>query len=281
MRLFLIVIAVLATAAITSYTLRQVMGTPELPDDADEEGRLTVEELMERGVSSPSPSPALSTPEPSPTAPPSSTATPTAEPAEPAAGDEDEDGAEGDANVDENDADETAEAVPVPRPVPDQSEGATDDAADDAAAVPDTSLQPTPTDIKKPAPPPASISPQQPPAATAQTVPPNPDATAWWASTVDDEQLDIIYVGLASFDRAIAVLLDGGFDSPQSANTHLEVLRDGTVIEGDWQISSANQNLLYFPLREGGRYEITLGAGLTDRDGRSWPVTRRGTVVLP
>jgi hypothetical protein len=274
MRLFLIIIAVLATAAITSYTLRQVMGTPELPGEPDQDPRLTVEELIERGVDSPSPTPVPSTPEPSPTPLPSPTASPTSEPA--AGSDtDDSDGA------DPNDADETVGAVPVPRPVPDEANGATDIPADDAATLPEAAPQPTPADTTTPTAPPVVVSPQRQPAATAQTLPPNPDATAWWAATVDDEQLDIIYVGLASFDRAIAVLLDGGFDSPESANAHLEVLRDGTVIDGDWQVSSANQNLLYFPLRDGGRYEITLGAGLTDRDGRSWPVTRRGSVALP
>lgn len=268
MRLFLIILAVLATATITSYTLRQVIGTQNLtPEEANERG-LTVEELIEQANR------ALATP--SPTLPPTPTVTATPPP---------------DPTPEASQPDPEPTTPDTVQPAPESTPRADEE---DTVQVPPTEVTSTPTATRQPSPTAAATPRATPtatprptateaPRATPQRPAPTPadDAVAWWAADVREGQLAFVHVGMAAFDRAIAVLLDGGFDSVNSANVHLEVLRDGTVINGSWQISSANQNLLYFPLTDPGTYQITLGAGLEDRRGRQWPVTRRGEVTVP
>jgi hypothetical protein len=157
-----------------------------------------------------------------------------------------------------------------------------------ATAVPRRAATPQPT------PPPRAAAASPAPTAVASaarrpapTAPPaSPQAeevepSAWWVRATTPEQLGVVHIGTAAFNRAIVMILDGGFSSVRSLASNVEVLRGGIVVEGQWSISPANDHLLIFPLVNAGDYDITVGAGLQDRNGRLWPHTVRGTISVP
>jgi len=107
------------------------------------------------------------------------------------------------------------------------------------------------------------------------------EADAWWLRPTTPSQLGVVHVGMAGFNRAIVLITDGGFNNVESLARNVEVLRGGIVIEGQWSLSPANDHLAIFPLVHAGDYDITVGAGLQDRNGRIWPHTVRGTISVP
>ena len=107
------------------------------------------------------------------------------------------------------------------------------------------------------------------------------EADAWWLRPTTPSQLGVVHVGTAGFNRAIVLITDGGFNNVESLARNVEVLRGGIVIEGQWSLSPANDHLAIFPLVHAGDYDITVGAGLRDRNGRVWPPTVRGTISVP
>ena len=107
------------------------------------------------------------------------------------------------------------------------------------------------------------------------------EADAWWLRPTTPSQLGVVHVGTAGFNRAIVLITDGGFNNVESLARNVEVLRGGIVIEGQWSLSPANDHLAIFPLVHAGDYDITVGAGLQDRNGRIWPHTVRGTISVP
>lgn len=107
------------------------------------------------------------------------------------------------------------------------------------------------------------------------------EADAWWLRPTTPSQLGVVHVGTAGFNRAIVLITDGGFNNVESLARNVEVLRGGIVIEGQWSLSPANDHLAIFPLVHAGDYDITVGAGLQDRNGRVWPHTVRGTISVP
>lgn len=170
--------------------------------------------------------------------------------------------------------------ISTPRPLAATQLPSTRPLADDTmVTVPDTN---TPRATAAPAP--ARSAPTPPPQRARAAAPPPPSGVepeAWWSRPTTSEQLGVIHVGTASFNRAIVMMTDGGFTSVRSVASHVEVLRDGIVVSGQWTISPANNHVLIFPLADAGRYDITIGTGLQDRNGRLWPHTVRGSIDIP
>lgn len=91
----------------------------------------------------------------------------------------------------------------------------------------------------------------------------------------------MLYVGSASFRRAVVVLTNGAPVDVESANRHLAVLDgSGRPVGGSWEISSANAGMLIFPLTAAGRYELIVGGQLGDRQARTLGQTLRGPVQI-
>lgn len=188
----------------------------------------------------------------------------------------------------------SATAAPSPTPTPDRAAAATTEAPGGGSTLStgtplaDNAIAPSSHDIdarSKPRTPAPTAAPQATRRA-ASTAAPAPqvaedDPEAWWLRPTTPEQLGIVHVGTASFNRAIVLMTDGGFDSVRSVSRNVEVIRGGIVLDGEWTISPANDHLLIFKLEQSGEYAITVGAGLQDRKGRLWPHTVRGTLYVP
>lgn len=131
------------------------------------------------------------------------------------------------------------------------------------------------------------------PAAAAVAPPPAPKPAAkprkpkvpdevkkvWWPAK-ETGKLSLLYAGEASFTKAIALLFDGTFETPESANQNIVVKdKKGNVIGGTWFISPNKQMLLYKV--DPGVYSVEIAAGLTDKGSRALNAPSSGPVYVP
>lgn len=116
-------------------------------------------------------------------------------------------------------------------------------------------------------------------AASSSKKAPKEVKTAWWPAKADGK-LNITYAGEASFTKAIVLLLDGTFDSPESANKNVVVkTKGGAPVKGQWLVAT-NKQMLLFNVAPG-LYTVEVGAGLTDKGGRTLAAAASGPVFVP
>lgn len=180
----------------------------------------------------------------------------------------------------------TRVAAPAPTPVsPPKSTGATTPAVTPRPAT-NTSSNTAASTPEATASSSASAGAGQPPVPTerpdrrpAPTLDVERFEQAWWVGAeTPSDALSVVYVGAAAYTRAIVVLADGAFGDPSVVARHLRVLRDGQRVEGLWEISPQNPRMLVFSVDRAGVYELGIGEGLADRNGRRYGVSRSGPV---
>lgn len=166
------------------------------------------------------------------------------------------------AGVPDGDGGATAEATPAPKKAAAKSKPVV---VAEAEAV----SEPAPTAKPKP----KTTQPKQPKA------PPAAVKTAWWPAK-EAGKLNITYGGEASFTKAIVLLFDGTFDSPDSANQNVVVKnKGGEPVKGQWLVAT-NRQMLLFNVAPG-LYTVEVGAGLTDKGGRTISAASSGPVFVP
>lgn len=185
-----------------------------------------------------------------------------------------------------------APVVVVAGGVPDGAGGVS--AAAEAAPAAEPAAEPAPAPAAAPAPVAAAPEPATPVAAAAPASKPKPAAkpksskpkappaevrTAWWPAK-SAGKLNLAYAGEASFTKAIALLFDGAFETPDSANQNVVVKsKNGDVVKGQWLVS-ANKQMLLFNV-DPGLYTVEVGTGLTDKGGRTIAAASSGPVFVP
>lgn len=103
---------------------------------------------------------------------------------------------------------------------------------------------------------------------------------AWWPAK-QAGKLNLTYAGEASFTKAVALLFDGAFETPASANQNIVVKnKAGKKLEGTWFVSP-NKQMLLFNVGGPGVYTVEVGAGLTDKGNRSLGAASAGPVYVP
>ncbi|MGQ0618483.1 MAG: hypothetical protein ACT4QA_00980 [Panacagrimonas sp.] len=155
---------------------------------------------------------------------------------------------------------------------------------DDAAAV-DATPSPAPKAADKPKPVVVADAGSEPQPAKSKPKPAKPKAPpavvkkAWWPAQ-QAGKLNITYGGEASFTKAIVLLFDGTFDSPDSANQNVVVKKKGgDRVKGQWLVAT-NRQMLLFNVGPG-LYTVEVGAGLTDKGGRVISAASSGPVFVP
>lgn len=109
---------------------------------------------------------------------------------------------------------------------------------------------------------------------------PMPDAArrVWWPAKTAGK-LNLTYAGQASFSAAIALLFDGDFETPESANQNIQVKDSkGRAVHGRWVVASNRQMLLFKAVP--GLYSIEVGSGLADKGGRGISAPSAGLVFV-
>ncbi|MGQ0620654.1 MAG: hypothetical protein ACT4QA_12170 [Panacagrimonas sp.] len=101
---------------------------------------------------------------------------------------------------------------------------------------------------------------------------------AWWPAKTSGK-LNLTYAGQASFGAAIALLFDGAFATPESANQNIQV-KDGKgrAIRGQWVVATNRQMLLFTAAP--GLYSVDVGVGLADQGGRGISASSAGLVFV-
>ena len=103
---------------------------------------------------------------------------------------------------------------------------------------------------------------------------------AWWPAKTDGK-LNLTYAGEASFTKAIVLLFDGNFESPESANQNIKVTtKDGSPVAGQWLVAKGNPQMLLFNVAPG-LYKVSVGSGLSDKGGRALGAASSGQVFVP
>lgn len=101
---------------------------------------------------------------------------------------------------------------------------------------------------------------------------------AWWPAPANGK-LNLTYAGEASFTGAVALLFDGAFENPDSANQNIQVKdRSGRTVKGTWLVSANRQMLLFGA--PSGLYSVNLGSGLADKGGRNIAESSEGHVFI-
>lgn len=138
--------------------------------------------------------------------------------------------------------------------------------------------EPVPAAEPEPEPEPQSTPEPKRAAAPKPVRPPKEPLTAWWPGRKADA-LNVLFVGEAAFGSAISLLTDGQFDSPQSANAHIEVRSaDGALVDRRWQTATNRQMLLM--LVEPGIYTVSIGPDFSDAKGRRMGAASSGQVFV-
>ena len=103
---------------------------------------------------------------------------------------------------------------------------------------------------------------------------------AWWPAKTDGK-LNLTYAGEASFTKAIVLLFDGNFETPESANQNIKVTaKDGSAVAGQWLVAKGNPQMLLFNVAPG-LYKVSVGSGLSDKGGRALGAASSGQVFVP
>ncbi|SFF32794.1 hypothetical protein SAMN04488120_102197 [Fontimonas thermophila] len=102
--------------------------------------------------------------------------------------------------------------------------------------------------------------------------------TQWWGPE-SPTQLSLVYAGSAAYTRAIVLMFNGAFDDAAAAAAHLRVTdANGKTVNGSWQIGANNKRMLLFPVNKPGIYTVSVGDGLSDRQGRKIAKALKGPV---
>lgn len=170
---------------------------------------------------------------------------------------------------------------------------ANDDTAADAGSADSTAAESTSPTPEPAAPAAAPAKPAVKPAAkaskpaaakpAAKKAPATAAASAspWWTSSSNSDGLHVIYVGSAAFDRAVVVMGNAPFASASSANQNIHVSdASGKAVAGSWKLGSSNKAMLVFPVSKSGKFQIAVGAGLSDAKNRKLGQSVKGPVVI-
>ncbi len=141
-----------------------------------------------------------------------------------------------------------------------------------AAAEPPPAVEPAPAPVAE-APKPKAETPK--PAAKPAAKPaekkaaPAKAVSPWWGAESPNE-LSLDYAGSAAYKKAVVLMFNGTFDNADSADKNIKV-RDaaGNAVSGKWELGPTNKKMLVFPVAKNGRYTVTVGNGLTDRNNRT------------
>lgn len=171
-----------------------------------------------------------------------------------------------------------AESEKKPEPKPKPAEHAPSKAA--APAEPKPAVAPAKPAAAPAASKPAPAAAAPTPPATKVAVPPPAPAAQWWGAG-DASHLSLVYAGSAAFQKAIVLMFNGEFASPDSANANLQVLDPkGAKASGSWKLGSNNKRMLVFPVNSAGKYTVIVKAGLKDSGGRTVAQEARGPVAV-
>ncbi|MGB0955197.1 MAG: hypothetical protein ACPGZP_04260 [Panacagrimonas sp.] len=174
------------------------------------------------------------------------------------------------------------EPAPEPEVTAAPEVAAPPEAAPAVTAAPEAA--PAQTATVAPAPPPvdtAALREAAERAAKRRADPPEDAQRPWWPQTRKPDQLNLVFAGKAAFSEAIVLLFDGDFADAQSANAHISVVdEEGHSAQGKWVVPGKNKKMLAFQAPTTGRYEITVGAELTDANGRSLGEALTGPVYV-
>lgn len=177
---------------------------------------------------------------------------------------------------------------------------ATTVAADDAGAEPPAEAQ-----AAAPPPAPAAAAPAKPvaaakPAAKPEAKPSKPaskpvskpadkkapaavasKSAPWWTSAGNATGLQVIYVGSAAFERAIVVMGNAPFANVSSAAQNIHISdASGKAVAGSWKLGSNNKAMLVFPVSKSGKFQVSVGAGLSDAKNRKLGQSVKGPIVV-
>jgi len=194
-------------------------------------------------------------------------------------------GESADAAVNSDDAAAAAPAEPVAATPPAEPEPVAEPEPEPAPAP-----QAAPEPVAPPAPAPAPKAPVKPavakpadstPAKVARASEKAAEATTpWWQSSGGDG-LQVVYVGSAAYKRAIVVMGNAAFGDAASAAQHIQVVdRNGKRVSGNWEVNQNNSTMLVLPVEANGRYQLTIGAGLSDAKGRTLGQSLKGAVFV-
>lgn len=159
----------------------------------------------------------------------------------------------------------------------------------DAAAAPSAAPAPVeaapaaePEPEPAPAPAPVAEAPKPKPAAKAPSKKSDSKKplTPWWGAE-SPNHLSVVYAGSAAYKKAIVLMFSGSFDSTASADANIKIKdSSGNAVSGKWEIGASNARMLVFPVQKNGRYSVSIGAGLTDRNNRKLDKKLQGPVQV-
>lgn len=105
--------------------------------------------------------------------------------------------------------------------------------------------------------------------------------TPWWTSSGNGKGLQVIYVGSAAFERAIVVMGNAPFANTGSASQNIHVSdASGKAVAGSWKLGNNNKSMLVFPVSKSGRFQVSVGAGLSDAQNRKLGQSVKGPIVV-
>lgn len=118
----------------------------------------------------------------------------------------------------------------------------------------------------------------KPAAAPAPSTVAAPATTAWWQGG-SPNGLQVVYVGSASFKRAIVVLGNAPFAGATAGDQAIAVIdANGRQLSGSWEQTAVNPSMLVFPVSAPGVYQVIIGGSLSDARNRTLGVSLRGPV---
>lgn len=111
--------------------------------------------------------------------------------------------------------------------------------------------------------------------AGAPTAPKEP-LNAWWPAK-GKGKLNILRAGAATYEKAIMIVADGAFESPESANANIKVTgSDGAPVAAKWEVAASKKTLLLDV--PPGRYTVKIGEGFKDASGKTVSSASSGPV---
>ncbi|NKF23100.1 hypothetical protein [Solimonas marina] len=156
-------------------------------------------------------------------------------------------------------------------------------AAPEPAAEPEPAPEPEPAAAPAPEPAPAAAAPKPmpkpKPVAKPKPAPKKPAAPkVWWTGASGG--LDVVYVGSASFERAIAILAGSAFASADSAQQSVHISSGGKAVFGTWKLNDKNPRMLLFPVKSLGNYTVKIDGTLRDAQGKTVGSSMQGVVYV-
>lgn len=178
---------------------------------------------------------------------------------------------------------DTAPSEPAPAAAPEPTPEPAPEPEPAPAAEPEPAPEPEPAAAEAPEPAAAAPAPKPKPAtpkpAPKPRVAPPEIKKAWWPAATAGK-LNLVYAGEASFTKAIALLFDGEFATPESANANIKVKNEnGKTVSGRWLVAS-NPRMLLFSA-DPGLYTVEVGDGLKDKNDRALSAASSGPVFVP